>query len=290
MAALNAAVVSRIRDDRRQGASQLARLALEGLLNAIGEGADLNPVQFRKLLLELVSALKKVRPSMLVIANVMQIWEEQLELQYQIDKHQGINLVEALTDMTRDLMSRLSQASVDSARHMAALVEPGEVIMTHSLSSTVKQFFSFVEAKGITAIVTESRPLQEGIQLAEYLSGLHINATLITDAQMGLWCRSASRIVCGADCVLNDGSVVNKAGTLLLALAARECGVPFYACCESFKFVSHTANELQFEEMQSSELGLADIPFIESRNIYFDRTPAELVTGWVTESGIRYQW
>ena len=289
-AGLSTAVVSRIRDDRRHGASQLAQLALEGLLNAIEEGAGLDPIRQRELLLELVAALKQVRPSMQVIANVLRIWEARFELHYRRDPDHGIDLGEEWAVMTRDLMNQLSQASSDSARHMAEMVGPGEVIMTHSLSSAVKQFFSWVKTKGVTAIVTESRPLQEGILLAQYLSDLHIDTTLITDAQMGVWCKRATRIISGADCVLNDGTVVNKAGTFLLALTAREYGVPFYVCCESFKLVKQTPDELQLEEMQASELGVSSIPLVESRNVYFDLTPAKLVTGWVTESGVRQQW
>ena len=157
--------------------------------------------------------------------------------------------------------------------------------MTHSLSSTVVELFRLLAASGggVCAIVTESRPLCEGHRLAERLSAWAVSTTLITDAQAGLFVGRADAVVVGADAVLADGGVVNKAGTYPLALLARDAGVPFYVCCESFKRRRPGLPAPEPEEMDAAELGAPELPHVTARNVYFDVTPARLLTALITE-------
>ena len=90
----------------------------------------------------------------------------------------------------------------------------------------------------------------------------------------------------GADTIAADGSVINKAGTYLLALAARDRGVPFYVCFESFKRSGFPASDAVLEKHDLSELDPPQLPHIKTHNVYFDITPPNLVTAWITEHGI----
>ncbi|MCB1669797.1 MAG: hypothetical protein R3F41_08710 [Gammaproteobacteria bacterium] len=126
--------------------------------------------------------------------------------------------------------------------------------------------------------VTESRSGYEGRQLAAFAADLGIPVTFITDAQIALFVPTADKVVVGADTVLADGSIINKSGTTLMALAAHYYGVPFYVCAESFKQSSD--NQLSLEEMQAAELGYRQ-PGVKVRNVYFERVPAELITHWI---------
>ena len=40
----------------------------------------------------------------------------------------------------------------------------------------------------------------------------------------------------GADCVLENGGIVNRIGTFTIALCAKAYNKPFYVFCESLKF------------------------------------------------------
>ncbi len=90
--------------------------------------------------------------------------------------------------------------------------------------------------------------------------------------------------------MLADGAVVNKVGTYLLALAARDHDLPFYVCFESFKRTTRTAAEISLEEMDPRELEPPELPGILARNVYFDVTPARLVSSWIDELGAREHW
>ena len=71
-----------------------------------------------------------------------------------------------------------------------------------------------------------------------------------------------------------------------LELAARDCGVPFYVCSESFKQSNKTVAEIELEAKDPAEIGLGSCRHVEPQNIYFDITPAQLVTGYISETGI----
>ena len=103
---------------------------------------------------------------------------------------------------------------------------------------------------------------------------------------MGLFVQHADVALVGADTIANDGSVINKAGTYLLALAARDKGIPFYVCCESFKYSQLAAAAIPLEDHDPAELNAPRLPNIKPHNIYFDITPAPLISVWVTERGM----
>ena len=66
---------------------------------------------------------------------------------------------------------------------------------------------------------------------AQTLAAAGMRVTLLTDAEAGLFIPECAAVVVGADSILADGAVVNKAGTYLLALAAhanRPQRVPFW--------------------------------------------------------------
>lgn len=87
---------------------------------------------------------------------------------------------------------------------------------------------------GISVVVCESRPLCEGVTMAQRLAAAGLQVTLITDAQAGVFVEEADAVLLGADAVTPDG-VVNKVGSRLLALAAKAAGVPMIAVTDSLK-------------------------------------------------------
>lgn len=73
-----------------------------------------------------------------------------------------------------------------------------------------------LKGRNIKIIISESRPLYEGRTVAEKIAKLGLSVTLITDAQIGLFVENADMALVGADSILPNGDLVNKAGTYLL--------------------------------------------------------------------------
>lgn len=276
--------IAEIRADRVRGASELARRCLMILAQAARDLPAESVAELWERLLELSAQLAKTRPSMAPIDNLLRRWGDGLAIRSDMEltaaRRSAAERAEALIEASR-------RAVTDCAAHAARLLGSGRTVITHSLSSTVLEVCRLLRDKGLRVIVTESRPLEEGHQLAERLSAWNVPTLYITDAQMGLFVARADAVLVGADSVLADGSVVNKVGTYPLALAAREQGIPVYVCCESFKWREAGEPPPELEEMAPAELGVPDWPGVTVRNVYFDITPARLVSAWIDETGVR---
>jgi translation initiation factor 2B subunit (eIF-2B alpha/beta/delta family) len=161
-------------------------------------------------------------------------------------------------------------------------------IMTHSLSGTVLEVLTNCLSQLEQVIVLEGRPRYEGREVARALSTNNASITLITDAQADIFLPQCHAVIVGADSILANGDILNKAGTALLAWAAHGHRVPFYVVCETLKISpqSWSGNLAQLEEKEPTEVLEQQIPGVNVRNFYFDRTLSRLVTGVITEQGI----
>ena len=100
-------------------------------------------------------------------------------------------------------------------------------------------------------------------------------------------------ILVGADRVAANGDTANKVGTYPLAVLAARHGIPFYVCAptSSVDLATPDGAAIPIEERKADEVllvrGVRIAPAgTEVRNPSFDVTPAELITGIVTEEGI----
>jgi translation initiation factor 2B subunit (eIF-2B alpha/beta/delta family) len=164
----------------------------------------------------------------------------------------------------------------------ARKVVPSGTIMTHSWSSTVIELLKRIKPRRV--IVSEARPFGDGLRVARELVPEGISATLVTDAQMALFVHEADAVVVGADTIMPEGDFINKIGTRLLALAARDAEVPFYAVAETMK-VSAPSEPLPFAPQEGKAKEICAEKWLEVRNVLYEVTPSRLVTAYVTEQG-----
>jgi methylthioribose-1-phosphate isomerase len=156
--------------------------------------------------------------------------------------------------------------------------------------------------------VDETRPRNQGAALTAWELGAHgVPHTVIVDNAGGhLMQRGQVDVVLvGTDRTTAAGDVVNKIGTYLKALAARDCGVPFYVAAPSPSIdwaidAADGAAEIPIEERSPDEVTMVagataagDAARVRitpagsaAHNPGFDVTPARLVTGIVTERGV----
>ena len=142
----------------------------------------------------------------------------------------------------------------------------------------------------------ETRPLLQGSRLTAWeLGRAGIDVTLICDGMAAhLMAQGVVDLVLvGTDRVTANGDVVNKIGTLPLAIVARHFSVPFYVACPSSTYDPNTAsgNDVTLEHRSPDEvreiMGHAIAPpDAKVLNPAFDVTPNDLVTGIITEQGL----
>ncbi|WNV82705.1 s-methyl-5-thioribose-1-phosphate isomerase [Umezawaea sp. Da 62-37] len=150
------------------------------------------------------------------------------------------------------------------------------------------------DGKRLRFICTETRPYLQGARLtAETLAEMGVDTTLITDG-MGAAVLSSGDVdalVTAGDRVTMDGHVVNKVGTLGLAVAARAFDVPFHALVQAPDRLAPTAADVPIEYRSGEEVlsTLGRRTASERvRGLYpaFDVTPPRFVTSVVTDRGV----
>jgi translation initiation factor 2B subunit (eIF-2B alpha/beta/delta family) len=202
--------------------------------------------------------------------------------------------LEAIVQEAQKLLAEYETAVEQIVLHAQPLLQSN--VMTCSISGTVLEVLVANRQQIERVIVLEGRPRYEGREMARALSRRGLAVTLITDAQANIFLPECQSVVVGADSVLINGDVLNKAGTALLAWAARGHGLPFYVLCETLKisprrWVDHNAAHLaenlaMLEEKEAEEVLEQSISGVVVHNFYFDRTPYRLVSGIVTEQGV----
>lgn len=154
--------------------------------------------------------------------------------------------------------------------------------------------------------VDETRPRLQGGKLTAFELGLEgVPHTVIPDNAAGhLMQRGMVDIaIVGCDRLTRNGDVCNKIGTYTKALAARASNVPFYAALPSSTIDWRIDNwrDIPIEERSDDEVrrihGVNDggVSWVDilpegspALNIAFDVTPAEYVTGIITERGVSH--
>ena len=144
--------------------------------------------------------------------------------------------------------------------------------------------------------VDETRPVLQGARLTAWeLQRLGIAATLVVDAMAGslMAAGEVDLAIVGADRIAANGDVANKIGTYSLAVLARHHGVPFYVAAPTSTIDPATPSgaHIVVEQRPGDEVvqvgGVRLAPEgMAAQNWAFDITPAELVTGYITEEGI----
>ncbi|MCZ7556707.1 MAG: hypothetical protein M5R41_09940 [Bacteroidia bacterium] len=160
--------------------------------------------------------------------------------------------------------------------------------VTLSRSSTVLASLRALQEHGLLAqaFVLEARPMLEGHRTIRDLDEHGISATLLTDAAMGVALSKVDYAVVGADSVSADGYLLNKTGTLPLAICCKEFGVPLYVLSDSLKFSPQLREEIVVEHRPPEELILRNTKdHFSVWNRYFEWTPVEYVREFITERG-----
>ena len=151
-------------------------------------------------------------------------------------------------------------------------------------------------AGGIEVWMTETRPLLQGARLTAWeLEREGIPGRLIADSAAAhtILREGIEGILVGADRIARNGDTANKIGTLGLALAAREAGVPLVVVAPSstVDLALETGAEIRIEERDPAEVthagGVPTAPVgTAARNPAFDVTPGAWIAAIVTERGI----
>jgi methylthioribose-1-phosphate isomerase len=188
----------------------------------------------------------------------------------------------------------------------ADLIQSGQGILTHcnagglataDYGTALAVLFTAAEqGKRIAVFVDETRPLLQGARLTAWELGQHgLEATLICDSMAAQVMKEGrvQLVIVGADRIAANGDTANKIGTYGVAVLAHAHGIPFYVAAPSstFDLSLESGDSIPIEQRDPREIthsfGQQTAPDgIRVYNPAFDVTPANLITGIITEQGL----
>lgn len=218
-----------ISDDMEHGASHILKIAAGSLHSALLKNPNATPLEIRGAVKEYALRLISGQRQMATILNFCNLLLLEVE-EVKDETAIGKNLRDYALRVTRDS----TEAMAKIAAHADKMIE-GSQFLTHSRSSTLLHFLIRMRGRNnLMVYVTQSRPGAEGRLLAGELAVAGIRAFLIEDAEAMKFLPRTSALLVGADAVI-PGGVVNKVGTHMMALAAKETGIPVYCLTETTK-------------------------------------------------------
>ncbi len=308
-----AEVAHAIKDMAVRGAGLIGATAGYGMALAAREASDMAELEV------LATSLVQTRPTAVNLS-----WAVQRQLAgiraASFDQRVEVARTEAerIADEDAEACAAIGQHGLEIIRDIAAR-KPGQVvnILTHCNagwlafvdhgSATAPIYAAHAAGVPVHVWVDETRPRNQGARLTTWELGQQgVPHTVIADNTGGHLMQHGlvDLVITGADRVTRCGDVANKIGTYLKALAARDNNVPFYVALPSSTFdatLREGVKEIPIEQRDANEIthmeGLAADGSVQTVRIVpegshvvnygFDVTPARLITGLITESGVR---
>ncbi|MBI2805394.1 MAG: S-methyl-5-thioribose-1-phosphate isomerase [Planctomycetes bacterium] len=289
-----------IRSLRVRGAPAIGVAAAMGVV--VGVQAHADAATFAARLKEVVDFLRTSRPTAVNLFWALERMEKAaLAVRANLENVKRRLLQEALAIEAED--RRMCQAIGQVG---AGLIKAGQGILTHCNAGSLATagtgtalaviYAAAEDGKIIHVFADETRPLLQGARLTAWeLQQAGIDVTVICDSMAAQVMRDGKvqLVIVGADRIAANGDTANKIGTYGVALLARAHNIPFYVAAPSSTFDLALASgaEIPIEQRDPREvsevLGQAVAP--EGVRVYnpaFDVTPAELISGIITESGL----
>lgn len=282
-----------IREMKIRGAGELARSAVKALMIASEKSSAKNAQDFLADLRAAAMALLKTRPTAVSLPNGIRYVMHRVG-----QASQGIESVDELRLVAiraaEEFIANSNTAIERIGEIGARRIKDGDVLMTHCNSSAA---ISIIETawqmgKRIHVYATETRPRFQGRMTAGILLKHGIPVTMIVDSAARYFMKDIDKVIVGADAVTANGAVVNKIGTSMIALAAKESNVRMFVAAETYKFSPETmiGEVVAIEERSTDEVmskrELHELPNMEVKNPSFDVTPPEYIDLIITEKGI----
>lgn len=284
------------------GATAAFGMALAAYTSPAGEAVELRS--------DLAAAAETLRAARPTAVNLAWAIECMLQIANDPDLNNVNDLRSAMLEEAQSIADMDVEINKRMAKHGADLMIEGEIVIHHCNTGALATVdwgtalgvirMAHEQGKHPHVLVDETRPRLQGARLTAWeLEQYGISYEIITDNAAGFFLSrgEVDRVLVGADRVAANGDVANKIGTYMLALAAEDNQVPFFAVVPT-STVDLSLEEgglIPIEERDPNEVLEIEVSGEQvnpigalARNPAFDITPHRLITGIVTENGVVY--
>lgn len=299
-------VADGIRDMVVRGAPAIGVSAAYGIALGAKQFVGTNMLDFEDELDYISEVLGKTRPT-----AVNLFWAiDEMKKTFAEARAEGKSISE-IKEILLDKAKAIHEEDIEAQRLIASyggeLIENDSTVLTHCNAGALATGGVWGTALGVIrgavnqgkkvhVFADETRPYLQGARLTAWeLHEDNIPVTLITDNMSGYMMKEGrvQAVVVGSDRIAANGDVANKIGTYMVAVLAKEHGIPFYVAAplSTVDLNCPTGEQIPIEERDSREVThIKDIQLapegIEIGNPAFDVTPNHLVTAIITEKGV----
>jgi methylthioribose-1-phosphate isomerase len=297
-------VAEAIRDLKVRGAPAIGVTAALGIALGAKQYAQQDLDGFHRHMDEVCAVLSATRPT-----AVNLFWAVD-RMKRVFTGHPPKSVEECQADLLNEALAILEEdvrVNQTLGKYGATIIQDGDNILTHCNAGALATAgygtalgvvrAAWEEGKRLRVFADETRPVLQGARLTAWeLQQDGIPVTLITDNMAGALMQKQGIQCCvvGADRIAANGDVANKIGTYSVAVLAKAHGIPFYVAApiSTFDLDTPNGNGIPIEERNASEVtqlqgGRMIAPAgVTVWNPAFDVTPANLITGIITERGI----
>ncbi|MEM7220489.1 MAG: S-methyl-5-thioribose-1-phosphate isomerase [Pseudomonadota bacterium] len=276
-----------------RGAPAIGVATAYGLVVAMQRHADLAPDAFRSQLTAAADYIKTARPTAVNLA-----WAADQMLTVAAAEPTIAALTrhaERIHAEDEAMCTAIGEAGVDLLRSDSRVLthcNAGALAVSAKGTATAPMYLAHERGVPFSVYADETRPLLQGARLTSWeLAQAGIDVTLICDNMAATLMQQGEvdLVIVGTDRIAANGDVVNKIGTLGVAVLANHYDVPFYVACPASTFDPNTPTgaDVPIEERARDEVtGRWELDGVNVRNPAFDATPAELVAGYITNVGL----
>ena len=278
--------VDKIRRDSVHGSNYLADQALDIVEEFVHRQLYKNRTELIQTLSKLSNALIRAKPLMALIYNRT---KRVIQFIQNIPKEE--KNIQHIKKVTLEEIQRIREEAEENFRTVirlgSRLILDYHIILTHSASSVVESILMEArrQKKRFRIICTESRPRNEGVELAARLARAGIKVKLVPDADITRAIQEAHFVLTGTD-RFTETSFINKTGTHAVAIIANTMDKPFYVAGETDKILLKRTYPVRFLSSDPRELFPDDLENLHVENLYFEETPIDYLEKVIIEDGI----
>jgi translation initiation factor 2B subunit (eIF-2B alpha/beta/delta family) len=271
-------LISRLKNDHEHGSKEMAMRLLRDYKNFCT-----THIVKAESFSDFLNQVDAARPSMTLLQNITQSLRGMIS-----DNVDSIgNVEDAIINGINQLLKEMELSDQRIYEKTKTFCQTHNVrsVLTHSRSATIEYVLRRLGKSGtLTALTcTESRPLYEGVALANSLSA-DLNTTIIVDTLADSALKQCDCLMLGADAIDKHGNILNKIGSRLMALSAKDHNIPVICLAEAMKILPEgKVASLSGEHHSATELGHMLNHNISVTNQYFEVVENELLTRIISD-------
>lgn len=153
------------------------------------------------------------------------------------------------------------------------------LIFGYSIEVIYSLIYARQKGKIFTVYIANSNKKDISDKMIEVLKKYEIDFHLISDISISLYLSKIDFILTGADAICENGGIINKVGTHVIAMCGNVYKKPFYVLVSSLRY-------LKMYVIESNHLELLNKKYSNNDEGIVDFTPPEFITLFFTDKGI----